>query len=212
MPLLLLAATLAAAPMVPVSAADSTQAYYARKDVAALEQFFESADTRAARLLCRYRLYPLTEDERYLDDLPEELEADATARELALLSGLWGYRAARASIFGAIGHGRRAMRLLDEAHAKDPDDPFVLLVQGQSLLFRPAIAGGDDAAALQRFRRLRGVLAGRSGTGVSRAEADLWTWYALRELEREQADALRQRLAARDLPPLYREFLQHPPG
>jgi hypothetical protein len=196
---------------------DSTQIHYARQDAQALRQLLRRADSRAERLLCRYRLYPLTEDERHLDDLPEDLGRDATARELALLSGLWGYRAARASVFGAMQAGRRSMNLLDRARAKDADDPFVLLVDGQSLLFRPAIVGGSDEEALARFRQLRDVLAAPSENNteaaVSGTEAALWTWYALRETGRtEKAAALHRRLAARDLPPLYREFLKNPPG
>jgi hypothetical protein len=197
---------------------DSTQSYYARKDAGALRRLLRRADTRAERLLCRYRLYPLTEDERYLDDLPETLGSSASARELALLSGLWGYRAAHASIFGAMQAGRRSMRLLEQAREKDADAPFVLLVGGQSLLFRPAIAGGSDEAALARFQRLRRVLstddaASDGDAAVASLEAALWTWYALRETDRsDDADALHQKLVARDLPPLYREFLKHPPG
>jgi hypothetical protein len=48
---------------------------------------------------------------------------------------------------------------------------------------------------------------------VASLEAALWTWYALRETDRsDDADALHRKLVARDLPPLYREFLKHPPG
>ena len=215
---LLLAVLLAASPGIPSTSpasrmADSTQAHFAQKDVRALRQLLQNAGTRAERFLCRYRLYPLTEDESYLSDLPSDLGAGASAREMALLSGLWGYRAARASLFGAVRAGRRSMGLMKKARAQDPADPLVLLVGGQSLLFRPALAGGSDAEALQRFQRLRDVVDGQPGGAVSSTEAALWTWYALRETNRTgEATALRRQLAARDLPPLYREFLNHPPG
>lgn len=223
---LVLAALLAAFPSADPTAApsvapsrmarpmpDSTQAHYAQKNTEALKQILREADARAQRLLCRYRLYPLTEDERYLEGLPEEPPTGATARELALLSGLWGYRAAEASVFGTMQAGRRSMNFLDAAREKDPDDPFVLLVEGQSLLFRPSFAGGSDEEALRRFRRLREVLRGRPNAAIAPTEAALWTWYALRETDRpDAADALHQKLAARDLAPLYREFLKHPPG
>jgi hypothetical protein len=212
--LALLPPSAAAAPASPSPVPDSTQSYYARKDAEALRRLLRNADTRAERLLCRYRLYPLTEDERYLNDLPETLDPDASARELALLSGLWGYRAAHASVFGAMQAGRRSMQLLEKAREKDADDPFVLLIGGQSLLFRPALAGGSDETALARFRRLRRVLGSRpDADAVAASEAALWTWYALRETDRpDAANALRRKLAERDLPPLYREFLKHPPG
>jgi hypothetical protein len=205
---LLVAATLS---LMDPSFADSTQVYYAQQNAEALEALLDRADTRFEDLLCRYRLYPLTEDEDLLDDLPEDLD-DGSARELALLSGLWGYRAARASIFSAIRYGRRAERLIDEAHAHDPDDPFVLLIEGQSLIFKPAIAGRDEEAALQRFNRLCDVLqSAPADTGVSMTEAQLWRWYALHQMDMNNASAVRDELLASDPPPLYRQFLQDPP-
>jgi hypothetical protein len=206
---LLLAATLSV--VMDPSFADSTQAYYAQQNAAALENLLRKADTRFEDLLCRYRLYPLTEDEALLDGLPEHVE-DGSARELALLSGLWGYRAARASIFSAIRYGRRAERLLDDAVALDADDPFVLLIEGQSLIFKPAIAGRDEESALARFNRLHDVLqATPADTGVSLMEAQLWRWYALHQLDMDNAPAVRDELLAADPPPLYRQFLQDPP-
>lgn len=191
--------------------ADSTQRYYAQQNADALERLLKRAETRFEDLLCRYRLYPLTEDEALLDDLPEDLD-DGSARELALLSGLWGYRAARASIFSAIRYGRRAERLIDEARARDPDDPYVLLVEGQSLIFKPAIAGRDEEAALQRFNRLCEVLRAASpDTGVSMTEAQLWRWYALHQLDMDSAPSVRDKLKASNPPPLYRQFLHDPP-
>ena len=216
MPLLLLLAFLATPPSGLTASsvmADSTQTYYAQKDVGALKHLLQNAATRTERLLCRYRLYPLTENERYLSDLPETLSPAASAREWALLAGLWGYRAAHASVFGAMTAGRRSMRLLKRARQEDADAPFVLLVEGQSLLFRPAIAGGSSEKALERFQQLRQVLDERPGHAVSPTEAATWTWLALREAGRtSKAEALHQQLTRDDLPPLYREFLEHPPG
>lgn len=189
---------------------DSTQLYYATRNVSALERACAEAPDRSMELLCRYRLYPLTEDERYLDDLPDELD-DASARELALLAGLWGYRAARASFPSVIRHGMRASRLMEAAQALDPTDPYVLLIDGQSLLFRPRFAGGDREAALQVFRRLVGSVAAHPDAGISPMEAQLWIWYALDRLGRPEAAALKQRLLGQDPPPLYRQFLIDPP-
>lgn len=186
--------------------AERTQEHYARKDVAALDALLERTEDRSLRLLCRYRLYPLTHDAGYLDDLPEELE-QGTARELALLAGLWGYRASEAPFYKAIAYGRRSMALLDDARALDPDEPYLLLIEGQSLLFRPAIAGGDDAEALRHFRRLARVLPQHAESGISPLEAQVWTWYALRRTDETAAHALRAELLERDVPRLYREFL-----
>jgi hypothetical protein len=191
--------------------ADSTQTYYAAKDARALAALCADEADDAASLLCRYRLYPLTEDKAYLDDLPTEVADSASACELALLAGLWGYRAARAALPALIKYGRRSERFLQAAKALDPDDPFVLLIEGQSLLFRPSLFGGDREKALARFRTLRDVVARRSGEGVSVMEADLWTWYTLARMNHADADAHRTRLLAQDPPPLYREFLLSPP-
>lgn len=182
-----------------------TQALYSRRDVPALRRLCADA-TGEADLLCRYRLYPLTQDAALVAGLPETAPAP-TARAHALLSGLWGYRAARASALQLPRLGLRSLDLLRAARRLDAADPYVLLVEGQSLLFRPAIAGGDVRAALGRFRALRQ----HAGSGVSPMEADVWIWYAMRRLGDRTADALRARLLAATPAPLYRDFLLHPP-
>lgn len=203
----LLLATLLVASSLPAT----TQALYAAKDVDALRRVCAEATGTEADLLCRYRLYPLTEDEAYLRDLPADLAESASARSLALLSGLWGYKTARAPFHLVPRYGMRAERLMKRARQAEPQDVFVLLIDGQSLLFKPAIAGGDARAALDRFRTLRRVAAARTGSGVSTVEADLWTWYTLRKLNDASAASLRTRLLEQEPPRLYREFLLSPP-
>lgn len=189
----------------------ATQSAYAQQDINQLQALFNRADSRADSLLVRYRLYPLTEDEEVLQNLPSSL-SEGTAREYALLSGLWAYRAGEASVFSAIQYGRRSTNLLESAKALDPDAPFVLLVEGQSLLFRPAIAGRDPAAAADRFAKLSEVVASNDPSSISHTESQIWQWLALREAGRpEQAQSLQQRLRTRNLPPLYQEFLENPP-
>ena len=188
--------------------AERTQLLYARRDVEALRVACIGARGEAD-LLCRYRLYPLTQDETLLR-LPERPSVP-TARAHALLAGLWGYRAARAPLVRMPAYGRRTMNLLRHAKALDPDEPFLLLVEGQSLLFRPAIFGGDRRAALGRFRRLKAEVARQPGSGIAPLEADLWIWYTLAKMGDPSAPALRARLLD-GAPPLYRDFLLHPPG
>jgi hypothetical protein len=189
----------------------ATQAAYAQQDADQLRALLDRADSRADSLLVRYRLYPLTEDEEVLQDLPASL-SDGTAREYALLSGLWAYRAGEAGVFSAVQYGRRSTDLLETAKGLDPDTPFVLLVEGQSLLFRPAIAGRDPAAAAERFAELSGLVETHENSAISYTESKVWQWLALREAgQSDQAQSLRRRLRARDLPPLYREFLESPP-
>jgi hypothetical protein len=109
-----------------------------------------------------------------------------------------------------VQYGRRSATILERAKRQDPDDAYVLLIEGQSLLFRPAIAGRDPQAAAKCFERL----AAQADTvaGVTAMEAQVWHWLALRESGRhEEARSLHQRLLARDPAPLYRQFLDDPP-
>lgn len=210
---LLLAVSAAEASSSPPSSpftrfAAETQRLYARRDVDALRRLCGGASGEED-LLCRYRLYPLTQDEALIARLPTA--APQTARAHALLSGLWGYRAARAPLVRVPAYGGRSLDLLRAARALDADDPYVLLVEGQSLLFRPAIAGGDRRAALARFRTLRVHLDRQPEDGIARMEADLWIWYTLHRLGDRTAPALHRRLLAQQPPPLYRDFLLHPP-
>ncbi|WP_245846024.1 hypothetical protein [Longibacter salinarum] len=193
--------------------ADSTQAHYAQQNADALRHMLAESDTRAESLMARYRLYPLTEDTDVIDDIPEELGPDASARELALLSGLWAYRAGETNFFMAMRYGRRSMSRLEEAEERDPDEPFVLLVKGQSLMFRPEIAGKDVAAAVDVFRALIESLDHHPDCGISRIEARSWLWLAMKENgQTREADELRTELLAENPPPLYDQFLADPPS
>jgi hypothetical protein len=85
-------------------------------------------------------------------------------------------------------------------------------VGGQSLLFRPAIAGRDPEAAADRFERLAARVRDTTSGGISVTEARVWHWLALREADdHEAATALRTDLQAQALAPLYRKFLEDPP-
>lgn len=191
--------------------AEAIQTAYAQQDADRLRTLFDRASSRADSLLVRYRLYPLTEDASVLEDLPSSL-ADGTAREYALLSGLWAYRAGEASIFSAMQYGRRSTNLLEKGKARAPEAPFVLLVEGQSLLFRPAIAGKDADAAAERFARLAEIVATEEVPGITKTETQVWQWLALREADRsDEAQTLYDRLTGRQIAPLYRQFLESPP-
>ena len=189
---------------------DTIASLYAHQDAAGLVRLHAGAHTASDELLYRYRLYPLTLDTRYLDDLPDD-SACRTARDYALLAALWGYRAADAPPWKLPVYGTRSSRLLERAQALDPEEPYALLVEGQSLLFRPGIFGGDAEKALARFERLRTVLRDRPTPGLSPFEAEVWVWYALRKLRRPHTDRIRDRLLAQDPPPLFRQFLIDPP-
>jgi hypothetical protein len=193
------------------SRADSLQHFYAQADADALRSLCSEAVSREEDLLCRYRLYPLTMDDTLLSNLSVTLH-DGSAREMALLAGLWGYRATSGSILNKARCGRRASRLLSEASAADPNEPFVLLIEGQSLLFRPKIFGGNDHRALEVFRQLQRTLEQESHDTIAAMEADLWVWFALHRIGDPAALAVRQAIEELNPPPLYADFLANPPS
>jgi len=200
----------ASSPPAP-SFAEAVQSAYSRQAADSLQTLLARADTQSDSLLVRYRLYPLTEDASLLQDLPRELDG-GSARDWALLSGLWSYRAGEASFIGAINHGRHSADLLDTARSRDPNDPYVLLIGGQSLLFRPSIAGKDPAEAAERFRRLVRLAERGKTDGIPPMEARVWWWMALREANRgEEARRLHAQLLECAPRPLYRQFLESPP-
>lgn len=207
--LLLLLALFATAPG-GTSPPDTIATLYAQNDRDGLLRLHAEARSTSDDLLVRYRLYPLTRDGRYLADLPGD-SALHTARDLALLSALWAYRAAEAPPWKLPVYGRRSDRLLERARALDPDDPYVLLVSGQSLLYRPRVFGGSAAAALAEFERLRDVLAAAPTPGISPFEPEVWIWYSLRALGHPHTERIRDRLLAQHPPPLFRQFLLGPP-
>lgn len=191
--------------------ADRVEDAYAQENADALRTLLTEADSRTDSLLVRYRLYPITENEEVVADLPEQLQ-DGSAREWALLSGLWSYRAGEASVFSAITYGRRSADLLETAQSIDANDPYVLLVGGQSLLFRPAIAGRDPEAAREQFSRLRQQIENGTSVGISRMEACVWEWLAMRESDRTgEAQQFRKTLLSEAPAPLYQQFLEDPP-
>ena len=195
----------------PTAMPDSSHVYYADQDVERLRAGLDNASSRMEDLLYRYRLYPLTEETDLLDELPRMLD-NGSARELALLSGLWAYRAGESSMLGALRYGRRSMNVLQAAKQQDPYDPFVLLVEGQSLLYRPSIAGRDADAAATCFRQLRMILETANNVPIDEEEAMIWHWVALQEANEDaEAASLYNKLAEADLPPLYRQFLESPP-
>ncbi|MEP0547908.1 MAG: hypothetical protein ABJF88_13315 [Rhodothermales bacterium] len=205
---LLLTLLLFASPS--VSPPDTLASLYAQNDSAGLVRLHKRAHTASDELLYRYRLYPLTLDARYLEGIPEESDC-RTARDFALLAALWAYRAAEAPPWKLAVFGMRSDRLLERARALDPEEPYVLLVDGQSLLYRPGLFGGSSERALQVFERLRTVLRQRPTPGISPFEPEVWIWYTLQKLGRPNTDRVRDRLLAKDPPPLFRQFLIDPP-
>ncbi len=207
----MLAAVLAAALLAsPVTVRDSLTHFVVQQDAEGAARLCERARTTDERLLCRYRLYPLTQDEALLRDLPAD-DAVTSARGLALLGGLWGMRAATAPVHRIPTYGRRAERLVDAALARDASEPYALLVRGQSLYYKPRAFGGNVAEARRTFERLRAVVGARAVPGLHPFEPEVWVWMCVRRTDAAEGARLRQTLLARRPPPLYRQFLTSPP-
>jgi len=190
---------------------DSLTHYYAHLDTPAINRLYhDKARTLRDRLLCRYRLFPLTMDDGYLADIPND-RGVSSARDLSLISALWAYKAANSSRIHLPTYGRRSERILNRALEIDPTEPYALLVKGQSLLYKPSWFGGDAAEAKRTFEQLRQVLARRSAPGIHPFEAEVWIWMAVRKLDAPQGRTLQRRLLAQNPPPLFRQFLTDPP-
>ena len=189
---------------------DSLTHYYVQRDIPAVRRLEQIARTREDRLLVTYRLFPMTMDRGVIEDIPSE-DGVGSARQLALISALWAYRAAHGPKLKLPARGRRSERILDRAREIAPEDPYVLLVRGQSLLYKPGIFGGDVEAAKQTFENLKRVLGRGSVPGLHPFEAEVWIWMCERKLDPEAASAMRQRLLARRPPPMFRQFLVDPP-
>lgn len=198
-----------------VSLPDTVATLYAQKDRAGLERLQSRTASVSDDLLLRYRLYPLARQRGVLENLPAEVLC-RSARDYAILSALWAYRLAEAPVWRLPEYGRRVDSLMRRGREMDAGDPFVLLVEGQSLLYRPGIFGGSAEGALERFVQLRDLLRDRERrrdpvAGLPAIEAEIWVWYTLRRLGRDGTDRLRDRLLAQNPPPLYRDFLLDPP-
>ena len=208
---LLLGLAPAAPPADASTVRDSLTYYYARQDTSAVERLYRTkARTREERLLCLYRLYPMTLDERYIEDIPPE-EGVRSARELALISALWAYRAASGPAWRLPIDGRRSEGILGHALALDPGEPYALLVRGQGLYYKPRVFGGDVDAARRTFEDLRQRLRRRIAPGIHPFEAEVWIWMAVRRLDEARGAQLRQRLLAQNPPRIFRQFLVDPP-
>lgn len=207
---LVFTALAAAVPAAASPVTDSLTHYYAARDAEAIARLHRQAADVEERLLCSYRLFALTRDDAWLRDLPGE-DALASARGLALLSAHWAFRAANAPAWRLPIYGRRSEAILRRAQTLDAEEPYVLLVEGQSLYYKPALFGGDVAAAEARFERLREVIREHTVPGLHPFEADVWVWMAQRKRHDPAAEALRARLLAQQPPPLFRQFLLDPP-
>jgi hypothetical protein len=190
---------------------DSLTHYYAQLDTSAIDRLYRrQARTLRDRLLCRYRLFPMTLDDAYLANIPND-QGLTSARDLSLVAALWAYKAANSSAIHLPTYGRRSERILNRALEIDPTEPYALLVKGQSLYYKPSWFGGDAAEAKKTFEQLRQVLARRRVPGIHPFEAEVWIWMAVRKLDANQGRVLQRRLLAQNPPPLFRQFLTDPP-
>jgi len=179
---------------------------YAAGDSAGLRTLLATAPSREDSLEVRYRLYALTRDRAVIARLPDNL-SEGRPRELALLSALWAWHIPGSTPWNVVRYGRRSKALLDRALAAAPTDPLVRLIDAQSLIFRPGIAGGDVHRAADRLRELRLQLTEAGPCLISPIEVDYWLWYALARAGDPAAGPLRERLQASRLPPLYQRML-----
>jgi len=189
---------------------DALSAAYGNIETETIRQVYEHPSSRLQYLHALYRLYPLTEDKQLLDDIPSDLGSDAPAGEMALLSALWTWRGSRASLFRKLPMIMKGVRMLDRARQVDSEDPLVQLVYGQSLIFKPKIAGGDFRKALTAMRYLRQQLEVNPTCEVSIPEVDSWIYYCLHLLNDPEEDRFKQTYLQSNPPRLFRGFVLSP--
>lgn len=199
-----------ATPTVSTPVRDSLTHYYVRRDVANVRRLHRIARTQEDKLLVAYRLFAMTREQSIIRDIPSDRGVQSP-RQLALISALWAFRAGTGPKIHLPTHGRRSERILDRARDLAPNDPYVLLVRGQSLYYKPGIFGGDVEAAKETFEHLKRQMRGRSVPGLHPFEADVWIWMCERKLDEDRARATKRRLLAQSPPPMFRQFLLDPP-
>ena len=187
--------------------ASGIQTAFANDDASSLRRLVAEAPTRADSLLAQYRLVAMTGDLDLVDAIPDKLGDGATARELAWLSALWGFRAQEAGLLKKPKYGGRSIRLLERAERLAPEDPWVLLVAGQSYLYRPGILGGGVGTAMKRFEAAKAALEQDAECGLPPLEASMWIWMCLNREDRAAAARMKEELLTSDLPPRYRIWL-----
>ncbi len=171
-------------------------------------ELYRQAPARTDSLLALYRLTSLDPDQSLLKDLPDELDRDASPRELAWLSALWGFRAQQAGLLTKPKYGAASIRLIEQAERLAPDDPWVTLVGGQSRLYRPGILGGSAEAALERFEKAVVMLQREPICGLSELEARIWVWMALAHSDDPTAESVKSAILAEELPPRFQIWLE----
>lgn len=183
---------------------------YGRKDIATLKRLLASTKNQLDRFLVLYRLYPLTQDESLIQNIPTGLASTASARELALLAALWSYRINEDKTL-LISAGMRMDGLIKAAGKRNSQEPFYLLIDGQSYFYRPNMFGGSYEKALQRFTACRDALIRTPISGMDRLDAEVWIWLTMHKMKASNANSFKQELLKRNLPAVYREFLLSPP-
>lgn len=123
------------------------------------------------------------------DDLLERSVAlGGGAAALALRGAVAGQLAGSSGTLGAIRHGPRSLRLLDQARTAAPTDPRVHLLRGMTLLHTPAAFGGGPAKAEPDLRRAVTLFASDTSRAPfptwGRIDAHLWLGVVLRDLKR----------------------------
>lgn len=93
----------------------------------------------------------------------------ANTRVMSMRAGLVGYRIAINPLKAPF-LGPESGRLLDAAAALNPNCPYVLTEQGNSLYFRPALFGGDKNKALDLWQKASQIFARQGNT---------CNWYAV---------------------------------
>lgn len=110
----------------------------------------------------------------------------------ALLGSLYGQKAAGGMMAG-MKYGQKSAVTIERAITLQPKNPRILLLEGISLFFKPAMWGGDKQKALGNLQRAcelaeQGACAAKEAFMPDWGHADVFAWKGMMFAKSEEAD------------------------
>ncbi len=110
----------------------------------------------------------------------------------ALLGSLYGQKAAGGMMAG-MKYGQKSAVTMERAITLQPKNPRILLLEGVSLFFKPAMWGGDKQKALGNLQRAcdlaeKGACAAKEATMPDWGHADVFAWKGVMFAKSDEAD------------------------
>jgi tetratricopeptide (TPR) repeat protein len=110
----------------------------------------------------------------------------------ALLGSLYGQKAGGGMMAG-MKYGQKSAVTMERAITLQPKNPRILMLEGVSLFFKPAMWGGDKQKALTNLQRAcelaeQGACAAKEATMPDWGHADVFAWKGVMFAKSDEAD------------------------